>query len=221
MKNKLKFFSYPTILFALFVLFTLLVKFFDVSTAGESNTDVGFSSINSFFFDLFKNNSFSNFWYKLSECLGYFALLTPVVFACIGFCQLLKNKKISLIDKRLFLLAFFYVIVFFFYLIFEIIVINYRPILIDGSLEASYPSSHTILSVCLLGSSVMYFKRFISSNKILNYIYSIVACAFIIAILAGRILSSMHWFTDVFGGVILSVSLLLYLKSFLSIIEKE
>ena len=221
MKNKIKIYTLPIILFVLFLLFTLLVKFFNVNRIGDSDTQVGFSSINEFFFNLFKDTSSANIWYDISEYFGYFALATPLVFTAIGLYQLFKNKRISMIDNRLILLAFFYVTVILFYVVFEKVIINFRPILIDGELEASYPSSHTILSLCLIGSSILYFKRFISSNKTFNLIYKSISTITIIAILAGRLLSSMHWFTDIVGGGILSLSLLLFLNTSLQLIEKR
>lgn len=47
-------------------------------------------------------------------------------------------------------LGIYYVVVIFGYLIFEMIPINYRPILIEGILEASYPSSTMLLVLSVI-----------------------------------------------------------------------
>lgn len=215
MKKSSKFsFVYPSvILFLLFTIFTVIVKFVDVQKIGETNTEVGLSSINVWFYNNLKYYSAANTWYSISEYLGYLALISPVVFACIGAYQLIKGKKLSAVDKRLRILAGFYVMVVCFYCLFETLVINNRPIFVDGVLEPSYPSSHTLLAICLLGSSIILFKRFISKKWIAFVTYKNIAITTMTLIVIGRLLSSMHWFTDIVGGIILSAALLSLLYS--------
>ena len=148
------------------ILFTILVKNVDVSSIGPNGSRVGFSSINKFFHDLIGVNLF---FYKLTDILGYLAILLAVGYAIVGLLQLIKRKSILKIDKQIIVTGIFYVIIVCIYVFFEKVIINYRPTLIDDILEASYPSSHTLLSLCICGSTILLNKRFYSKIKIAHY----------------------------------------------------
>ena len=82
---KLRKFYISGALFALFVLFTILVKTVDVQAIGPQGSKVGLAALNK----LFMRKSLGGFWYKLAEVFGIISLLTVAVFACIGvfvFC---------------------------------------------------------------------------------------------------------------------------------------
>ena len=93
------------------------------------------------------------------------------------------------------------------YVLFEKLKINYRPILIEGILEVSYPSSHTILSLCLCGSSLITSKKYFNKKyiKLINIITIVVTGI----VLLGRIVSGVHWFSDIIGGVLISAALVM------------
>ena len=92
------------------------------------------------------------------------------------------------------------------YFLFETVVINYRPVLIDGYLEASYPSSTTMLVMCVIPTAIMQFKVRIK-NKLLQKIIIFTLAAFTVFMVIGRLVSGVHWFTDIVGGAILSAGL--------------
>ena len=91
---------------------------------------------------------------------------------------------------------------------FEFNVINRRPILINGFLEASYPSSTTMLAMCVLPTAMMQFKRLIKNIKIRNTV-NILCGIFTAFMVVGRLVCGVHWFTDILGGLIFSVAMIL------------
>ena len=104
----------------------------------------------------------------------------------------------------------FYIVVLIFYVFFEKVVVNYRPVLLitnDYLLEPSYPSSHTILSLCVCGSAIIINKNLYKKYSFLK-IVSIISLVLMLLIPRGRLFSGVHWLTDIIGGVLLSSSLL-------------
>lgn len=186
------------------ILFTLLVKFVDVSSIGPDGSSVGFSTINNFFHNLIGVNMT---FYTLSEICGYVPLLMVAGYGVVGVLQLIKRKSIFKVDKEILAIGVFYVIVLAIYVFFEKVIINYRPTLIDGELEASYPSSHTILALFICGSTIILNRFRFKRIKAAQYENSL-AFLFMGLVLVGRIISGVHWFSDILGGVIISVTLL-------------
>lgn len=193
------------ILFLCFVIFTILVKFAHVSAIGPLNSSVGFSEINLY---IFNHTKHILAWHYVSEAVLYLSFAVAIVFACVGIAQLIKRKNIKDVDKNLILLGAFFIVVALIYIVFEFVVINFRPILIDGVLEASYPSSHTMISVFLIGSALIELHKMGKFNKWLILSVDIFSIALLVLGILGRLFSGMHWFTDVFAGVLLSVALL-------------
>ena len=189
------------------IIYTLLVKYVDVKEIGPNNTSVGFSSINGLFKDLIGNNMFI---YKISEILGLVLLLLVAIYGCIGLYQLVKRKNLFKVDKEIIKLGCFYVLMLVVYIIFEKVFINYRPVLMDGKLEFSYPSSHTMLALCVGLSSLIVSQKYFNKKyiKTINLITVILMCL----VLLTRIISGVHWFSDILGGVIISFTLLSYFR---------
>ena len=190
------------------IVYTLLVKFVDVKSIGPNNSKVGFSSINASFRDLVKSNMTI---YKISEYLGYLLLLIVVVYGVLGLIQLIKRKSIKKVDKDIIILGCFYVLVLAVYVLFEKCIINYRPIIIDNVLEASYPSSHTILSLCIGISSLMVSRNYLTGKWL--KISNIITLSLMVLVLLGRTISGVHWISDIIGGIIISFTLIMYFKT--------
>ena len=189
------------------VVFTVIITKVDVKAIGPENSAVGLSSINNKL-----TFEYNEKVYKVSKYLGYVALAIPVVYALIGLVQLIKGKSLSKVDKRLFALAIFYVAVLATYVLFEKVVINYRPVILDEGLEASYPSSHTLMSICFTISAIIINKSmFKDKTKLINI--GLLLLGF--AIVVGRYVSGVHWFTDITGSVLISITLLSFLKAFI------
>lgn len=204
------------LLVLLSIIYTILVKYVDTSIIGPNGSVVGFSSLNSFVFNLTGNNMTL---YKITEILGIIPILIALMYAVIGLIQVIDRKSLK-VDKELIALGILYIIVILIYAFFEKCIINYRPVLIDGVLEASYPSSHTLLSICICGSALLINKYLFNNKKIYKYI-NIVSIISMVLIALGRLLSGVHWASDIIGSIIISITLLKILETYYLSIKKE
>lgn len=215
MKNK-KNILICILLVLLSIIYTLLVKYVDTSTIGPNGSVVGFSSLNSFVFNLTGNNMTL---YKITEILGIIPILIALMYAVIGLIQVIDRKSLK-VDKELIALGILYVVVILIYVFFEKCIINYRPVIIDGVLEASYPSSHTLLSICICGSALLINKYLFNNKKIYKYI-NIISIISMVLIVLGRLLSGVHWASDIIGSIIISITLLKILETYYLSIKKD
>ena len=190
-------------MFILALVYTLLVKNVDTKAIGLGGSVVGFSSLNKWFHDLF---SYSSFWYKLTKYLGFIPFLFVAYYGLCGLLQLVKRKSITKVDKKIVCLGIFYILVGITYVFFEKVIINYRPVMLEGELEASYPSSHTMLAVCICLSSLLISKDYIKNIKIRKIVNDI-TWLLMVVLVVGRSLSGVHWISDIIGGVIISLFL--------------
>ena len=200
-------------LFAVAIIYTLLVKYIDVQEIGPNDSLVGFATINNFMFNLTGVNML---WYDITNWWGFVPLFIAFIYAMIGFIQMIKRRNILKVDKEILGLAVYYIIVIGLYIFFETCIINYRPTLMDGILEASYPSSHTLLSVCICGSSLI-INKYLFKNRNFFKAENIISILSILVIVIGRFISGVHWFTDIVGAILISIALLkafnIYIKS--------
>ena len=215
MKNK-KNILICVLLVLISIIYTLLVKYVDTSTIGPNGSVVGFSSLNSFVFNLTGNNMTL---YKITEILGIIPILIALMYAVIGLIQVIDRKSLK-VDKELIALGILYIIVILIYVFFEKFIINYRPVFIDGILEASYTSSHTLLSICICGSALLINKYLFNNKKIYKYI-NIISIISMVLIVIGRLLSGVHWASDIIGSIIISITLLKILETYYLSIKKE
>lgn len=199
----------PGVLTIISILYTLLVKVVDVKSIGPNNSKVGFSALNNGFRNFIGHNMTI---YKISEIAGYLLLLLVVIYAILGIRQLVKRKSIKKVDREILLLGGLYVLMLVVYVFFEKCIINYRPILIDNVLEASYPSSHTILSLCVGLSALIVNKKYIKKEYVGNFNKIILVLMSITLVF--RIVSGVHWISDIIGGVLISLTLLSYFYTF-------
>ena len=186
-----------------FVLWTILVCFVDVRAIGPEGSSVGFAALNGFVHELTGVN-----WllYTVTDWLGIVPIAVALVFAILGLVQLIKRKILWKVDHSILALGVFYVAVMAAYVFFEIVVINYRPTLIDGYLEASYPSSTTMLVMCVMPTAAMQLNARIK-NTVLRRFAVIAIVVFTAFMVIGRLLSGVHWITDIIGGALLSAGL--------------
>lgn len=203
MKNiKLGFFV-SALFFMAFVFWTASVCFIDVKEVGPQGTCVGFATFNQFIHRLIGTN---RVLYELTDLLGLVPIVVCCVFGVIGIAQWIKRKSILKVDRDIIALGALYVVTIVFYIIFEYFAINYRPILINGVLEASYPSSTTLLVTSVMSTAVIQIQRRLN-NSIFKIGIIVLISVFIVFMVVGRLISGVHWATDIIGGVLLSVSL--------------
>ena len=208
-------FLISTILILLAVVFTILVKVVDVESVGVTGTNIGFYTLNKFIFDKIGVNMM---WYYITDWLGLIPIFIALVYALMGLVQLLKRRSLFKVDKDIMVLGLFYIIVIFIYIFFEKVIVNYRPILIDDLLEASYPSSHTLMTLCLCGSSIIFNK--INFSSFFSKIINILSVFIIIVTVIGRLLSGVYWFTDIVGGILIASALLMCFYSVLEYLNE-
>ena len=209
MKRIRKSFFVSMCLLTAFVLWTVAICFVDVRAIGPQGSSVGFAGINGFV-----HNLTSVHWglYAITDWLGLVPLFVCMGFGILGLVQWIKRKSICKVDHDILILGGFYIITIAAYLLFESVVINYRPVLIGGILEASYPSSTTMLVMCVMPTAVMQFNSRIR-NKLLRNIVAATLVAFIAFMAIGRLLSGVHWLTDIVGGALLSTGLVLMYRA--------
>ena len=216
MNKKARNFFISTILSLLAIVFTILVKVVDVKSVGVNDTNIGFATLNQFVFKLVGVNMI---WYHITDWLGIFSVFLAIEYVLIGGCQLIKRKSIFKVDKEIIMLAVFYVAVILIYALFENVIVNYRPILINGILEASYPSSHTLMITCIYGSSIILNKKLF--NVKITKIINVLSSSIIVITVVGRLMSGVHWFTDIVGGIFISIALLWIFYSAIDVIKKH
>ena len=190
-------------LVVVFVLWTVFVCFVDVRTIGPEGSSVGFATLNGFVHELTGVN-----WllYTVTDWLGLVPIAVALGFAILGLVQLIKRKSLWKVDHSILALGVFYIVVMVAYVFFEVVVINYRPTLIDGYLEASYPSSTTMLVMCVMPTAAMQLNARIK-NTVFRRCVIITIIVFIAFMVIGRLISGVHWITDIIGGALFSIGI--------------
>ena len=201
-KNKKKLVLGASLVVA-FVLWTVFVRFVDVQAIGPEGSSVGFATLNGFVHELTGVN-----WllYTVTDWLGIVPIAVALGFAILGLVQLIKRKSLWKVDHSILALGVFYIVVMVAYIFFEVVVINYRPTLIDGYLEASYPSSTTMLVMCVMPTAAMQLNARIK-NTVFRRCAIIAIVAFTAFMVIGRLISGVHWITDIIGGAMFSIGI--------------
>ena len=182
-----------------------MISLVDVQPIGPSASTVGFATLNGFVRDrIGVHMSF----YVITDWLGLIPLVVAAGFGILGLCQWIRRGKLQYVDKDILLLGGFYIIVMGFYLLFEGITVNYRPVLINGTLEKSYPSSTTMLVLCVISTSILQLRIRIK-HPVLLRLTTYLLVAFTVFMVVGRVISGVHWITDIIGGIFLSAGLVM------------
>ena len=191
------------ILLSAFALWTFMILNVDVQNVGQKGTAVGFAAFNTWF----HNITGVHLWlYNVTDWLGLVPVFICMCFGVLGLVQLIKRRSLFKVDIDIILLGVYYILVIFGYLIFEMIPINYRPILINGVMEASYPSSTTLLVLSVMPTLILQIKRRCENKDLRNTVY-IFAVLFSSFMVLGRLVAGVHWATDIIGSVLLSFGL--------------
>ena len=188
-----------------FVLWTVLVSYVDVRVIGQNASSVGFATLNGYVHNLTGVNMLL---YTITDWLGLVPIGVAFGFAVLGLVQWVGRKSLFKVDGSILALGGFYIIVLAMYIFFEIVVINYRPVLIDGYLEASYPSSTTMLVMCVMPTAMMQLHARIKSDVFRRCVLISIA-AFTAFMVIGRLASGVHWLTDIIGGALVSAGLVI------------
>ena len=194
---------------AAFALWTIAIGQIDVQPIGPRGSVVGFAILNGFVHNL---TGVHMTLYTITDWLGLVPVAFGFGFAVLGLVQWIRRKSILKVDGSILILGVFYIVTLAAYLFFESYVINYRPVLIEGYLEASYPSSTTLLVLCVMPTAMMQLRQRIQ-QPILRRCVSVAITAFIAFMVIGRLISGVHWLTDIIGGILLSAGFVMIYDS--------
>ncbi len=196
----------------LFLMWTVMIQKIDVQPVGPKMTYVGFAKFNSWFHEL---TGVHMALYTLTDWLGLIPVAVCLIFGTIGFNQMIGRKSLFRVDHDIILLGIYYVIVIMSYLIFEMIPVNYRPIAMNGLMEASYPSSTTLLVLSVMPTLIFQLNLRMKNGFTKRAIKGSVSL-FMLFMVIGRLISGVHWFTDIIGAVLLSTGLFHIYKAMVS-----
>ena len=197
------------VLILVFALWTFLVLHVDVQPVGQNGTNIGFASVNTRFHAL---TGVHMGLYTLTDWLGLVPIAVCLFFGAAGFMQMIRRKSLLRVDADILLLGVYYIAVILAYLVFEMVPVNYRPIPIDGVMEASYPSSTTLLVLSVMPTLAFQANRRAKSGAV-RTAATVFAVLFSAFMAVGRLVSGVHWLTDILGAVWLSAGLYLLYRS--------
>ena len=192
-----------------FVLWTVLVCVADVRAIGPCGSSVGLATLNEYVHGL---TGVHLTLYTITDWLGLVPVAVAFGFAALGLVQWIKRKSILKADRSLLVLGGLYMIVAAIYVFFETVAINYRPVLINDCLEASYPSSTTMLVMCVMPTARMQLNARIK-NKMFRRGISHAIALFIAFMVVGRLISGVHWVSDIIGGALISTGFVMMYAS--------
>lgn len=188
-----------------FALWTFSISIIDVQAIGPNGSSVGFATINSIFHKL---TGVHMGLYILTDWLGLVPVAFGLGFAILGLVQWIRRKGLFSVDRSILVLGGFYMVVLAVYLLFEEYVVNYRPVLIDGYLEASYPSSTTLLVMSVMPTAILQLRSRIH-HPVLRTCLVALMVAFLGFMVIGRLICGVHWLTDIIGSGLLSSGLVM------------
>ena len=195
----------------------MLVQNIDVQNAGQTGTEVGLATLNIWFHDL---TGVHMMLYTITDWLGLVPVIICLAFGVMGFVQMIQRKSPLKVDADLILLGVYYIVVIAGYLIFEELPVNYRPVWIEDRLEASYPSSTTLLVLSVMPALTFQARRRLKNVR-LNRAIRIGSAGFSLFMVVGRVLSGVHWITDIIGAILLSSGLFCIYRAIVIRYSKE
>ena len=217
MEKKKRLFCLGLGLILAFAIWTVSLRFIDVKPIGPRESSVGFATLNGYFHSLTGVNISL---YTITDWLGLVPIFVALGFAVLGLVEWIGRKSLFKVDKNILALGGFYIVVIAVYILFETVVINYRPTLIEGYLEVSYPSSTTLLVGCVMPTTMIQLGDRIRKRTLKKFLMLIISI-FIAFMVIGRIVSGVHWITDIIGGVLLSAGLVTLYYSFHRLLTKQ
>ncbi len=198
---KSKEFKLGILFILIFIVWTLSLLMIDVKPLGVNQTNIGLSTMNFWFHQITGTNMFL---YILTDWLGLVPVFVCMCFGLLGCIQLIKRRNLIKVDYDLIVLGIYYIVVILSYLLFEKLPINYRPILIEGRMEVSYPSSTTLLVFSVMLSLYEQVNRRVVNIQSKNII-NICILIFTVFMIGARLLSGVHWLSDIIGSIFISL----------------
>lgn len=200
-----------------FAAWTWVLLTIDAAPIGPMGSVVGLSTLNQVFHDF---TGVHMELYRITDLLSIIPIGIVMFFGALGLTQWCRRKKITFVDFDILILGVFYIVVIANFIFFEIFVVNYRPVLIEGILEASYPSSTTMLVMCVMPTAMMQANWRAKNSVVKNTLICLMGCFTIFMVLA-RMISGVHWLTDILGGALLSAGLVILYDAVCSFYKKS
>lgn len=198
-----KYASLSLVLLLTFLLWTAAVTAIDIRPIGPNGSLVSFAGLNCFVHRLTGVHMALN---VLTDWLSLIPVLVILGFGTLGLAQWIRRKSLQKVDRSLLVLGGFYGVTGAVYLFFEKVVVNHRPVLIEGILEASYPSSTTMLVICVMSTACLQLRERMRNTPFRKGLLILIG-GFTVLMVIGRLLSGVHWVTDIIGGILLSFGL--------------
>lgn len=205
-------------LFLLFALLIVAVLKIDVKPIGPENSSIGLATINKAVFDFFKVHMI---WYHITDWISVVAIVVALGFSVLGLIQLIKRKSIKKVDISILVLGAVYILTTACYILFEFVVVNYRPIILGENLAPSFPSSTTLTVVVIMGTAILQFNRLFKQKKAIKIITITISSVILGITVIGRQISGVHWFTDILGGLLLSSAFIVLYYAVVKFLEKR
>ena len=202
-KENIRQIVYTGLMVLVAILFTIAVD--KIDTALVLGKEIGFSNVNIAVHQMLGT---SDTFDLLSDITMIVSALLMGGLVFIGTYQLISGKGFKAVDKEILIAGAVLVLMSITYLFFEKVVINFRPVLEDGFLEASYPSTHVLLTTVINIVAIDYIVTKIKNKKIM--LPSVITVAVITVVGFGaRVLSGMHWITDIVGALLIASCLVM------------
>ena len=179
-----------------FVVFTMVVAWVDVNQVGLSHLNQA----------VWRQFGKSALWERITDWLGYLVILAVLGILAWQIWQWVQRKSLRRIDVNLIFFDIVVAVLVFVYIFFEIVIINYRPELDHGVAKASYPSSHAMLFATVLPLLIWQIWHYIKS-KPWRIVLTVLLTVVMVVGVVGRLLSGVHWFTDIVAGMLVSCCL--------------
>ncbi len=198
----------------LFLGLILAVLFVDVAPIGPEGSSIGLSTINGAVHDMLVYNETI---YKVTEILGYATIAVAFIYTTVQgtrySTKCIQDKKyrrfLRIWDRGEYMKLLVFVAAGVLYVLFEFVIINYRPIILPGEeLEASFPSSHTLLAVAFIGPAI-HDAIVKEKSKTAKWVLAASFAVLMVAVVVGRFISGVHWLTDILGGLLIGSTLVL------------
>ncbi len=200
------------ILLLVFVAFTWTVTWFDVQDIGVNGSSVGYATLNGAIHSMFPSDAGC---YEVSETLGHICILVAAVNSFLALVDFIKGHGFRGMHKRYLLTLLLYAVVVVLYIAFSLIPINTRP----NSYEQSYPSSHCMLALCVLYSQIVLLGYGAERNRDWVEIFDIMIIIVMVSMVVFRLLSGVHWFTDIVGAMLLSFALMVLYRTLIRFLD--